>query len=95
MTITTDEFNAMYDAFVAVSNKMRGKGDTKKFLKAVQRDFGYSAVVEFRKNHCVIVETDAGQKMFSYAHGSDRFYHLDKWQLDASGRNWRDFLVSR
>jgi hypothetical protein len=95
MTITTAEFSAMYDAFVAVSNRIHGKSLTKKYLQAVQRVFSYSAVIEFRKNHCVIVETDDGQKMFAYSHSSNRFYHLDKWQPDtAPVRNWRDFLVS-
>lgn len=76
MALTKAEFDTMHAQFVETSNKLRGKRETAKFLKAVVREFGYSDVAELRKNFSVVLERNGNREIHAYAQSSDKFYQI-------------------
>jgi Ca2+-binding EF-hand superfamily protein len=82
MALTSSEFSAMHDAFVKACNASRGKRETTKFLKAVVREFGYSDVLEFRRNLTVVMERNGNREIHAYASNSDRFYQVAGQAVD-------------
>jgi len=81
--LTKEEYSAMREAFIAVSNRLNTRADTRAFLNSVKARFGVDTVLEYRKNFTVMIEGPDHNVLFAYSGFSRQFYPIGTYSREA------------
>jgi hypothetical protein len=72
--MTTAEYTAHREAYIASASAEYGKLATKQFIKATDRKWAAEAILEYRQGQKIVVQEANNANLYAYSSSTNNFY---------------------